>query len=295
MDVEINGKRFENFSRSGNSIDLDGMTVNLKGTFEAKPKEDGKDYEPVTFNTTTDSDKIIEAIRSFVDDYNEMATEIKNAYSTMPAQKSNGARYEPLTAEQEDSYSESELKAYNEKAKQGILFGDSNMSSMYSKLLSAITPGGENGQTLREIGIKTSYNDGMTTLTLDEDALRNALESDPDKVRNAFTKTTEGGSSSDGLMQTMKNTLDTYVKTTGEPKGVLITHAGSTKAYTSLNQNSLKTQMDNIDNQIDRWQDKMASQIDRYTTKFSRLEQLIAQMNSQASSMAGLMGGSTGY
>ena len=169
------------------------------------------------------------------------------------------------------------------------------MSSMYSKLLSAITPGGENGQTLREIGIKTSYNDGMTTLTLDEDALRNALESDPDKVRNAFTKTTEGGSSSDGLMQTMKNTLDTYVKTTGEPKGVLITHAGSTKAYTSLNQNSLKTQMDNIDNQIDRWQDKMASQIDRYTTKFSRLEQLIAQMNSQASSMAGLMGGSTGY
>ena len=294
MDVEINGKRFENFSRSSNSVDFDGMTVNLKGTFEAKPKEEGKDYEPVTFNTTTDSDKIIEAIRSFVDDYNEMATEIKNAYSTMPAQKSNGARYEPLTAEQEDSYSESELKAYNEKAKQGILFGDSNMSNMYSKLLSAITPGGENGQILREIGIKTSYNDGMTTLSLDEDALRNALESDPDKVRNAFTKTTEGGSSSDGLMQTMKNTLDTYVKTTGEPKGVLITHAGSAKAYTSLNQNSLKTQMDNIDNQIDRWQDKMATQIDRYTTKFSRLEQLIAQMNSQASSMAGLMGGSTG-
>ena len=133
----------------------DGMTVNLKGTFEAKPKEDGKDYEPVTFNTTTDSDKIIEAIRSFVDDYNEMATEIKNAYSTMPAQKSNGARYEPLTAEQEDSYSESELKAYNEKAKQGILFGDSNMSSMYSKLLSAITPGGENGQI--EAGGKIDY------------------------------------------------------------------------------------------------------------------------------------------
>ncbi len=290
MDVEINGKRFENLARSSNSFDVDGMTVNVKGTFET-----GADEEAVSFNTTTDSDKIVEAIRSFVDDYNEMATELKNAYSTLPAEKSNGARYEPLSAEEEEGYSESERKAYEEKAKQGILFGDSNLSNMYSKLLSAITPGGTDGQTLREIGIGTSYNNGMTTLSLDEDKLRSALESDPDKVRNAFTKTVDSGSSSNGLMATMQRTLDSYVKTTGEPKGVLITHAGSIKAYTSLNSNTLKTQIDNIDNQIERWQDKMASQIDRYTTQFSRLEQLIAEMNSQSSAMAGLMGGSGGY
>lgn len=299
MDVEINGKRFEDFTRSSNSFDIDGLTINVKGTFNADganaPDKDGNDYEAVTFTTTTDTDKIVDAIRSFVEDYNEMATELKNAYSTMPAQNSNGSRYEPLTAEQEDQYSESELKAYNEKAKQGILFGDSTLSSMYGKLLSAITPGGADGQTLREIGIGTSYNNGMTTISLDEDKLRAALESDPDKVRTAFTKTKEGGSSSDGLMQTMQNTLNTYVKTTGEPKGVLINRAGSVKAPTSLNSNSLKSQIDNLDSQIDRWTDKMADQIDRYTTKFSRLEQLIAEMNSQASSMAGLMGGSGGY
>ena len=39
----------------------------------------------------------------------------------------------------------------------------------------------------------------------------------------------------------------------------------------------------------------MADQIDRYTTKFSRLEQLIAEMNSQSSTMMGLMGGQSGY
>ena len=283
MDVEINGKRFEDLTRSTNTFDLDGLSVNVKGTFDAVGK-DGEDYEPITFNTTTDADKIVEAIKSFVDDYNEMATELKSAYSTMPTTKSDGSRYDPLTAEQEEQYSESELKAYNEKAKQGILFGDSTLSSFYSKLLSAITPGGTDGQTLREIGIGTSYSDGMTTLSLDEDKLRAALESDPDKVKNAFTKSKEGGSSSDGLMQTMQNTLNTYVKTTGEPKGVLITRAGSTKAPTSLNSNSLKSQMDSIDKQIDR-----------YTTQFSRLEQLIAEMNSQSSAFAGLMGGSSGY
>lgn len=298
MDVEINGKRFENLTRSSNSFDLDGLTVNVKGTFNEDGKatgKDGEDYEAITFNTTTDSDKIVDTIREFVNDYNEMITELKNAYSTMPAQNNNGARYEPLTAEQEEQYSESELAAYNEKAKQGILFGDSTLSSMYGKMLNAIQPGGTDGQTLREIGIGTSYENGLTTLSLDEDKLRAALESDPDKVKTAFTKTREGGASSDGLMQTMQNTLNTYVKTTGEPKGVLITRAGSVKAPTSLNSNSLKSQIDSYDNQIDRWQDKMADQIDRYTTQFSRLEQLIAEMNSQASAMSGLMGGGSGY
>ena len=294
MDVEINGVRFENLTRSSNTFDLDGLTVNVKGTFDAVGK-DGEDYEPITFNTTTDTEKIIDAIREFVNDYNEMASELKSAYSTLPAQQSNGSRYEPLTADDESGMSESEIASYNEKAKQGLLFGDTTLSSMYSKLLSAITPGGTDGQTLREIGLNTSYSNGMTTISLDEDKLRTALESDPDKVKNAFSKTKEGGSSSDGLMQTLQNTLNTYVKTTGEPKGVLITKAGSVKAPTSLNSNSLKSQIDSIDSQITRWQNKMSDQIDRYTTKFSRLEQLIAQMNSQSSAFAGLMGGDSGY
>ncbi len=294
LDVEINGKHFDNLTRSSNSFDIDGLTVNVKGTFDTTPK-DGEAYEPVTFETTTDADKIVDAIRDFVDDYNEMITEIKNAYSTTPAEKTNGARYEPLTAEQEEGMTESELKAYEEKAKQGILFADSTLSSMYSRLLNAIQPGGTDGQILREIGIGTSYSSGLTTISLDEDKLRNALESDPDKVKNAFTKTREGGSSTDGLMQTLQNNLNTYTKTTGEPKGVLIQRAGSVKAPTSLNSNSLKSQMDSIDNQIERWQNKMSDQIDRYTTQFSRLEQLIAEMNSQASAFSGLMGGSSGY
>ena len=135
----------------------------------------------------------------------------------------------------------------------------------------------------------------MTTLSLDEDKLRAALESDPDKVKNAFSKTREGGSSSDGLMQSLQNTLNTYTKTTGEPKGVLVTRAGSIKAPTTINNNTLQSKINNIDKQIETWQNKMSAQIDRYTTQFSRLEQLIAEMNSQAPAFSGLMGGDSGY
>lgn len=299
LSMSVNGKELTDVHRSGNSFEVDGLTINLKGTFnyekadgadEATLVADAKD-NAVTFTSGADTDKIVDAIKGMVEDYNAMVTEIKQAYSTQPAYKDRNTRYEPLTADQEDGMTESEIKRYEELAKQGILFGDSTLSSLYDKLRSAITPGGTDGSELRSIGIKTNYSDGLTTIALDEAALRNALESDPEKVKNAFVKSKESGSSTNGLMQNLKTTLDTYAKTTGEPKGVLITKAGSPKSPTSLNSNSLKTQLNNIDRQIERWQDKMSDQIDRYTTKFTKLEQLIAEMNSQSSAMMGLMGG----
>ena len=302
MDVEINGARFENLTRSSNSFDIDGMTINVKGTFGVDEDgnlltedKDGNEIEPITFTTVTDSDKIIDAIREFVNDYNEMVTELKNAYSVQPNYNSSNSRYEPLTAEDEEGMTESEIAASNDKAKQGILFGDTTLSSFYSKLLNAIAPGGADGQILREIGISSSYENGLTTLSLDEDKLRTTLDNNPDKVQDAFTKTTESGASSNGIMQNLQNALNTYVKTTGEPKGVLITRAGSVKAPTSLSNNSLNTQISSIDKQIERWQNKMSSQIDRYTAQFSRLEQLIAAMDSQSAALANLMGGYSGY
>ncbi len=71
---------------------------------------------------------------------------------------------------------ESEIKAYEEKAKTGILFMDRDLSSLYNALHSAVAPGGADGSFLRSIGIKTSYEDGLTTISLDETALREALE-----------------------------------------------------------------------------------------------------------------------
>ena len=60
---------------------------------------------------------------------------------------------------------------------------------------------------------------------------------------------------------------------------------------TSIYQNYIQKQLDNLDTQIEKWQDKMSDQVDYYTTQFSKLEQLIAQMNSQSSSLAQMMGG----
>ena len=54
----------------------------------------------------------------------------------------------------------------------------------------------------------------------------------------------------------------------------------------------MQEQIESVDNMIDRLTDKLNDQIDYYTSKFSKLEVLIAQMNSQSSYLAGLGGGS---
>lgn len=293
----VNGQPLDGISRSSNTFDVDGMSVSLKGTFGAYGSSNtlGKDNieaakaDAVSFTASSDADKIVDAIKSMVEDYNAMVTEIKNAYSTMPQQKSNGKYYEPLTEEDKADMSESSIKAYEEKAKQGLLFADRDLSALYTQLTSAISMSGKDGADLKAIGITSNYSNGLTTLSLNEEKLRAALETDPDKVRDVFSKSVASGSSSNGLMQALKSPLDMYSKVQGT-KGILVQKAGSTLAPSTLYKNTLQNKLDDIDTQIEKWQDKMADQVDRYTSKFTALEKLISQMNSQSSALASFLG-----
>lgn len=306
----INGKNMA-LSRSSNTFDLDGMSITLNGTFnkgsatdtpilssQLKGLDPDKDTtifdlngDDVTFSSKTDTDKIIDVVKTMVEDYNAIVSEVKKAYSDMPLEKSDGSRYKPLTDEDKADMAESEIKAYEEKAKTGILFMDRDLSSLYSALRSAVAPGGSDGSFLRSIGIKTSYEDGLTTLSLDENALREALEQNPDQVKDAFTKSKENGAASDGLMASIQKVTDRYAATTGATKGILIEKAGSKYSPSAALNNTLLEQMKDIDKQVDKWQAKMSDKVDYYTNKFTQLEMLIAQMNSQSSSLAGMMGG----
>jgi flagellar hook-associated protein 2 len=208
----------------------------------------------------------------------------------MPATKSNGDYYEPLTDSDKEDMSETAIANYEEKAKQGVLFGDSDLSTLYSKMLTAITSASSDG-TLKSMGISTSYSNGLTTLVIsDESALENAINTDLDSVRDAFTASTSNGSSKNGIMQNLKVQLDNFAKVTGT-KGILVNKAGSSLAPTSLYSNTLQSMLDSIDSQIEKWQDKMSDQVDYYTTKFTSLETLISQMNSQSSMLSSLTGG----
>ena len=305
----IDGTEME-LTRSSNIVDFDGLSVTLKGEFGYKQKmdADGKPVldekgnpvytdeldrtaEAITFTSSADADKIVDAIKAFVNDYNEMVTKIKETYSTMPMQKTNGAYYEPLTEEDKEGMSESAIKDWEEKAKAGILFGDRDLSSLYSRLTSAVSMYGQDGADLKAAGITVSYSEGLSTLSFDEKTLRETLDSDPDRVRDIFTKSKDSGAATNGLMAAIKDPLEVFGGTTGATKGTLVEKAGSPLAPTSIYQNYIQKQLNNLDTQIKKWQDKMSDQVDYYTSQFSKLEQLIAQMNSQSSALSQMMGG----
>ena len=153
------------------------------------------------------------------------------------------------------------------------------------------------------INVSTNYSD-KGKITLDETKLRSILETDPDAVASAFsdpmeqkqvtnadgTTTWVDDTSSGGAISRLKVQLDKYAGTTGATKGILIEKAGSQYSPLSLLNNTIQNQLEDITDMIDTLTDKLNDQIDTYTAKFSRLEVLISQMNSQSSALAGLTG-----
>ena len=281
MTAMVNGQEVK-IQRSSNTVEMDGLSVTLKGTFDRTDNEE----DWVSFETRSDSDNVVGTIRSFVDEYNAILKEIHDAYSTQPLKNTSGDKYSPLTDDDRSGMSDSAIAAYEEKAKTGLLFGDSDLSALYGKLVDVFSSGALSG-----IGLSTSYSNGLTQISLDEDKLREALDSDPDKVRDAFTESKSLGGTSDGLMTKVKTVLDTYASKSVATPGILVKKAGTKLSSVSLQSNTMQKQIDSIQEQISKWQTKLSNKVDYYTRQFTALESLMSTMNNQSSMLASLMGG----
>ena len=295
--VSVNGTE-KTLSRSGNSAEIDGLTINFKGTFNqdyaSKTPAEKAEVEGVTFQSEVNADKVVDEVKNMIAELNVMLSEVRGQYSTMPARTSGGSikEYEPLTDEDKAGMSESAIKNYEEKAKQGLLFADPNLSGLYNNIVNTFNRMGEDRTMMDKMGIGISYDtNGAATITFDESKFRDAMESDYDGVVDIFTRTKDNGAESDGLMQGIKTQMDRYGSTTGVVKGILVQQAGTPLASLTLLDNGWQKEIDNYSGQISKWQDKLESQVDRYTKMFTRLEMLTNQMNSQSSALASLMGG----
>ncbi len=282
-----------NLVRSSNSFTQDGLNITLKGTFGAY-KEQNAGENPVnaeididknaeagnevTFEAKTNTDSLLTTIKDMVAAYNEIVDLVNGLASTKPDRD-----YAPLTDEQKEEMTEEQIEKWEKKAKEGILFGDDLMRGLSSDLRFVIS--GSFVKELSEIGITEAA--GYTSngkLVIDENKLKNALESEPDKVAKLFTD------KDNGLMSNMKKVTDSYAKTWGT-KGSLIQRAGSESAAVSLTDNELYKSMKDIDDIIKQLQARLKSEQDRYIAQFTRLETAIAQMNSQSSYLSSMSGG----
>lgn len=271
--------------RGSNSFTLDGMTIGLKGEFGYK-EENGvlvrdKTAEEVTFNAEVDTDKIVDTVKKMVEEYNEIVELVNSEVKTRPDRS-----YAPLTSEQRKELSEDEIKLYEEEAKKGLLFGDSDLRALSNDLRWSISP--VDLPELEKIGISvsSSYSDNGK-ISFDESKFKAALKADPENVQNLFTKS--GGTDADGntisnagIAVNMKNVIKKYANNIGD-HGILVKKAGTAKAPRSITDNAIYKQLEEINKKISNLQARMKTETDRYIKQFTSLESLISQMNSQSS------------
>lgn len=263
-----NGQSFMNITRSSNSFTMDGITFDLKKT----TSDDISKTNPITFSVENKTDDLVTKIQTFIDDYNAILTTI-NGYIT--EKKPTDATYAPLTDDQRSEMSESQITAWEKKAKQGLLFNDSLLSSFVQDWRSSMTDYVSSMSTaLYQVGIASSNYSDNGKLTVDVDKLKASISSDPDKIAQLFT-------SSDGIASRMQSVMKKYTNDSLVNTGLFITKAGSSTS--SVDNSELAKRMKEYDTQITTLKTRLTSQQEYYYNKFTALETYIAQMNTQAS------------
>lgn len=261
--------------RSSNTFDLEGLAVTVSGEFGYTGDNLDTTAEAVTFSAKANTEKVINSVKEMVEAYNSIIEAVNKEISTKPNRS-----YTPLTDEQKEEMSESQIEKWEEKAKEGLLFNDSDLSSLASSMRFVLKDAGLDYQKLERIGLTASTNASDNgKLVLDEDKLTAALETEPTLVQKLFA----GDGTSNGLMTNIKNVFDQYAKKEGASKGILVDKAGSSLAPLSLLTNTIYKQLEDMDKTLKSLQAYLTTEQDRYISKFASLETVIAQMNSQSS------------
>ena len=271
--IYLNEARFTN---TDNTFEINGLTITALN--ESK--------ENVTLSTQNDTDGIYGMIKDFLKEYNAIINEMDKLYN---ADSSKG--YEPLTSEEKEAMSESEIAEWEKKIKDSLLRRDENLSSVSSALKSVMSSGiTVNGKTmyLFDFGIETlgyfespdneknAYHiagDPDDTYTANSaDKLKSMISTDPDTVVAFFSQLSKNLYDK---MSDMSKSVDGY------------------RSYGSFyDDKKMKSDYDDYKTKITDLEKKLADYEDKWYKKFAAMETAMAKMQSNTSAVTALLGGS---
>lgn len=273
--ITLNGAVFED---STNVFEINGLTFTALS--ETKPGEN------VTITTEDDVDGIYDMVKNFLKEYNSIINEMDKLYNAASARD-----YEPLTDEEKDTMSESEVEKYEQKIKDSLLRRDSNLSTISSSLKSIMSGGVDvNGRTmyLSDFGIdtlgyfeapdneKNAYHiagdPDDTNTSGKSDVLKSMISNDPDMVISFFT----------GLSKNLYNKMSDLSKSVDGYRsfGNFYDDKKMTSDY-----NDYKTKISQLEKKLNDYEDK-------WYAKFSKMETALAKMQGNSSAVTSLLGGS---
>ncbi|HBV96594.1 MAG: hypothetical protein JL50_16565 [Peptococcaceae bacterium BICA1-7] len=271
---------------SSNTVLVNGITLTLK---------DGQPADPKTATVTVahDPDAVYDSIVKFIDQYNTTIDLINGELREVKYKS-----YLPLTDEQREQLSDEQEKDWDEKAKSGLLKGDTYLSGLMSKVrgamssivsgLSSVVVDGKSvtHNNLSSIGIITTkdYMDGGKLYLKNDGAdLKKAIQNDPEGVMKLFNNDSEV-SGELGIARRLYNVADAGVDQ-------ILEKAGMESSLSEYDDSIMGKKLEDMNEQIERWEDRLAQIEDRYWRQFTAMEKAISQMNSQSSWLAQQFGG----
>lgn len=283
-EATIDGKTYK---LDTNELTVAGVTYTFNGVSERDASNNAK---ATTISVSQDTDKIVDNVKKFVDIYNTLLDDLNSKLS-----EERYSDYKPLTKEQEGEMTEDQVKKWNEKAKSGLLYHNSQVralvSDMRESLYTPVDAVDSKYNSLSAIGITTTNTQGH--ITLDEDKLKKALTEDPDCVYQLFASDQD---SSYVPGSTTNNKLSAYEKksdfrNTGVANrlynamttnmNVFENYAGTStetddQSYLGKLITNMQTQMNNFKTLMDSYEKKLYK---RYDAMEVALSQLGAQLS----------------
>lgn len=269
-------------TKSSNNFTIDNMTYNIL-------KDPGATPYTVNLTTKADSQDAVKKIKGFIEKYNALVDKINTKITEKKLYD-----YKPLTDDQKSSMTETQIKAWEDKSKQGILKNDGDLQGILDNMRNAFMSSVKSaGISLKEIGIDT-YS-GLESvskpgqLKVDDAKLKAALENRGDQVMKIFTvkpdKTitdTKEKYNNTGIFQRIEDIINNAaVKFDGD----LLKKAGYAGTASDLT-NLITKDLNDQDTAIYNMKKKLADKEEAYYKKFSALETAMTKLNAQQASLS---------
>lgn len=266
--LELNGAEFKS---SSNTFNINGSTYTVNNVTD----------EEITVSTTKDTSGLYDMIKNFFKDYNDMMESMATAYN---ADSAKG--YEPLTDEEKEAMTESQIEDWEKKIKDSLLRKDSTLSTLMSSMRDIMSGGIEiDGKKyyLSDFGIETqsyleadknerySYHingdadDSVSSAKTD--VLKAKIAEDPELVEKFFKE----------LSVKMYDNLTEKMASTE-----------SSSIYKVYNDKQMKSEYSDYTKKIAELEKKLTEAEDRYYKKFANMETALSKLTSNQNAISSL-------
>lgn len=250
-------------------------------------------FGKVTLSGKTDISGLKDTIVGFVNDYNSLMESINEKLW-----ETRDTDYMPLTEDQKDDMSDSEIEAWEKKAKTGLLRNDSDLTRIQSAMKSAMSSMmSSTGLTLESIGIEPvdNYTTKNGMYKIDEDKLTKALQNNSEEIKDLFTRASTSEKEADGstkvtdkggVLTQLQSTFKSEFKSSSSSLSKRIGFEGTS----TENSNTLSKNITKQKSLITELKEKYSDKETALYKKYSNLEVMLEKLNAQSNSLYSMLG-----